>query len=94
MSTVHIVVAGVDYEGSSPVKAFTDKIDAEQFKNQCYEYEQTKPAYPADGATPEEGKAWFAAHNAWSAAHPAGDQNSSSDYFSVIEVPLVTGGAA
>jgi hypothetical protein len=87
VNTIFIVEASVNYEGSSPVRAFAEKGDAEEFAEQCREYQKTRPAWPAAAATIAEIEEWSAADKAWEAAHPGGDVGSP-DYFDVIEIPF------
>lgn len=39
MATVFVVSAGVDYEGSTPIKVFPKKDAADEFVKSCKEYE-------------------------------------------------------
>jgi hypothetical protein len=89
MNAVFVVVAGVDYEGSTPIRAFDEKYPAAQFAVECREYEGTRPPFPKgvhiDRA---EIDTWSVADKAWRAAHPGGENGEGSDYFTVIEVPF------
>jgi hypothetical protein len=87
MSAVFVVVAGINYDGSTPVRVFAEKQPADDFAKACHEYEQTRPLYP-DGNTIEEIKAWGDGLKAWQDKHPGGENGHGSDYFVVIEVPF------
>jgi hypothetical protein len=86
MSAIFFVEAGVDYEGSTPVRAFDNKDDAEAFAERCREHHKARPAFPAvlNEASAETRRN---AESAWATAHPGGDVGSP-DYFKVIEVPF------
>ena len=89
MNAVFVVVAGVDYEGSTPIRAFDEKYSADKFAIACREYEDTRPSCPQYAySDTAEINAWMAADKAWEKTHPGGENGCGSDYFSVIEVPF------
>lgn len=94
MKTVFVVSAAVAHEGSSPVRAFERKEDADAFETECDIYQNTMPQYPGGGgfgAGSHEARAEYRAKvKAWEEAHPAGASGSTADYFNVTEVPFVT----
>lgn len=85
--SVYVVVAGVEYEGSTPVRAFLSESQAKAFQGHCYAYLRNQPLYEdtGDDAVFEEA---CQRHSEWRKNHPAGQENASSDYFSVLEIPL------
>lgn len=83
MQTIFVVIGGFDYEGSSPLRAFPDRHEAEEFAAACREYEKSKP--PLGYKDPQE---WLKEDRAWSAAHPGGEDAPGCDYFSVREIPF------
>lgn len=85
MNSVFLVRACVDYEGESPVRAFADSYEAQEFARICREYHAARPAWPDSDLSEESIDRWSAAEKAWSAAHPAGDVGSP-DHFDVVEV--------
>lgn len=87
MNTIFVVEAGVDYEGSSPIRAFAERYDADEFARECTEYQATRPQWPSDDLSEERIQKWSEADKAWCAAHPGGDVGSP-DYFTVVEVPF------
>lgn len=95
MTPVFVVSAGVGYDGSSPVRAFERKEDADAFEAECDAYQNTMPQWPSFatriGREGHEARAEYRAKvEAWEEAHPAGASGSTADYFSVTEVPFVT----
>ena len=86
MSEVHIVFAMTNYEGGSPLRAFTEKGDAEAFLGVCNEHARKKPRCPSTGDD-EAWDAFNAADDAWKAAAPSA-ASTYCDYFAVISVPL------
>lgn len=91
-TTVFLVVANYDYQGSSAVRAFLDKKAAEAFAALCHEYGQKKPEAPPVEDTPEndaEHETWLGKDEEWRKGHPAGEDHSSADSFLVMEIPLV-----
>ena len=47
MSVVYVVDAHVEYEGSTPIKAFVNKADGLLFIAECAKYKLTEPACPS-----------------------------------------------
>ena len=93
MESVFIVEAGVDYEGSSPVRAFDTKGEAENYARECAEHLLRRPKFPDYDPTHKEIQQWVATEEAWEAAHEAG-LFGSSDWFQVVEVPFGPSSAA
>ena len=94
MNSVFIVIAGVEYEGSNAVKAFELRAEADAFRDACGAYQQTQPSTPELGDTPGndvEWEEWAKADTVWRDAHPAGEDNTSSEYYLVQEIPFVKG---
>ncbi len=92
MSTIFLVLACVDYEGSSPVKAFRKKHAAEAFAHRCKEprFLELPPRVVIDA--PENDREWelfFAAKREWEASHPAGAIHCHADNFVVSELELL-----
>jgi hypothetical protein len=92
---VFIVEAGVDYEGSKPVRAFASADEAEAYARECTEHLAKRPQFPDGDLTQADIDGWAASERAWSEAHEAG-QCGSSDWFRTVEVPFaaMSAGAA
>lgn len=88
MTKIYILEAGVDYEGRSPIKAFTTKQAAEDRAKVCYEYLATAVPYLEGDHSADEYEAWSAADDAWTRAAPE-DFERYHDYFVVTEIDLV-----
>ena len=86
---IFIVVGGVNYEGSSPLRAFVHKGEAKEFAAKCSEYDRTRPEFTRD-----DPQGWIAAEKAWREAHPCGEDATVNDYYRVVEVELVGAGTA
>jgi len=78
MLTLFVVVAGIDYEGSTPIRAFAERYDAKEFATKCHEYERTRPTFPP-GAHIDSAEidAWSAADKQWVANHPGAENGLS-----------------
>lgn len=92
MSTIFLVEACVDYEGSSPVKAFRKKQAAEAFAHRCKEHRvlELPPRVVID--TPENYREWeeyWGAAKVWEDSHPAGPIHCHADNFVVSELELL-----
>lgn len=87
MDAVFIVEAGVDYEGSSPVRAFATADEAHAYARECINYLSKRPRFPDGELTQADIEVWAAADKAWSEAHEAG-QCGSPDWFRTVEVPF------
>lgn len=91
MSTIYLVMAAWNYEGSAPVRGFTSRERAESLAAQCREHQAIKPPCPDAIDTPEndaEWEAWYPLNEKWCAEHPAGEGSASADNFIVIELEL------
>jgi hypothetical protein len=90
MSTIYIVVAGVNYEGGTPVKSFASKKRAETFAVSCRAHKETKPAAPLIIEDSEENDAewnrFLEADGRWQEQHPAGKEFAYADYFDICEI--------
>jgi len=89
MKTVFIVSAGVDYEGSSPIKGFATRDEADRFANSCYAYDSERPAWPGTDDADKVRDRKMAKQDRWAKKHPAGEDHSSSDYYNVAEIPFI-----
>lgn len=89
MSAIFVALACWDYEGSSPICAFTDLAAADEFVRLCGEYHQTAPKFPEDYDKEPEFTEWGEADDRWRRAHPAGPEHASCNSFSVGEIELI-----
>lgn len=87
MESIFVVSAGMDYEGSTPIRAFATKAEADEFAQACQQYENTRPPLFRDDDEASIA-AWSAALEEWRRAHVGGEQADGADYFSVDEIPF------
>lgn len=87
MSVIYLVQALFDHLGSTPVRAFSDKYDAEVFAETCSAYECTRPVFPEEGSSENTINAWGAQMKEWDSKNPAGDVGTP-DGFNVTVVPF------
>lgn len=90
MSTIFLVMAATDYEGSTPVRAYTEAVDAERFAQECRDYDATYVGCPEQGASDKEWDRWQRKERKWQAAHPASTRSRYDSYF-VSEIDLHQG---
>ncbi|MBV2205577.1 MAG: hypothetical protein KUL87_09150 [Pseudomonas sp.] len=83
-TTIYVVMARYDYEGSQAIKAFSSEDSAHELKQRCEEYSKTRPATPIDSED------WYEQLVSWEKQHPAGELDSSADGYWVREMTLVS----
>lgn len=91
MSTIHLVSAFVDYEGSWPIRAFEDVEAAKDFADSCRAHMAKRPTWVGENATEEEVAHWSKLDDAWRESSPAGEGSCSVDGFRVDEIPFASG---
>ncbi|WYW01418.1 hypothetical protein Pori4_00025 [Pseudomonas phage vB_PpuM-Pori-4] len=72
---IFVVMADVQYESSTPVKAFRVKRTAEAFRKKCEKYQEGYSAGFND--------------QKWKDKHPAGINNYNADSYSLEVIPFV-----
>jgi hypothetical protein len=90
-TTIYVVQAVVEYEGSRDVCAFRDKPAAQAFCDQCNEHHRNAPTYPNDTTDDAAWEQAEVASDEWRSLHPAkefGEFYPGCD-FQVIELPLL-----
>lgn len=93
MSTIFLVMGGTDYEGSTPLRAFSESADAERFAQKCRDYDATYIDCPEQDATDKQWDRWQRKERKWQAAHPASTHSRYDSYF-VYEIDLHQGSIA
>jgi hypothetical protein len=83
---VYLVTGSVPYEGSDVISIFTSKNKAEQFRDRCYEYDETKPNSLSIDLPDEDWTRRMLEQNAWDKAHPAGGQY---DFYTISKMELL-----
>lgn len=84
-----LVTCEVDYEQPDIIKGFGGQAEAEAFRSHLEDYQRARPAWPDDGAPPDEWARVEEAREAWLYAHPAGPGASGADRFGIIAAPFV-----
>lgn len=79
MTDVYIVFGSIDYEGSSPLRAFEFNESANSFKAECIFYDAAEPEYGDDDKT-------WAKHDEWEQRHPSGSGKYDSYYIETMEL--------
>jgi hypothetical protein len=82
LTEIYLVMAG-DYDGSMPVRAFIEQVNADLFADHLTEYQRAKPNLTLDS----EDESWVEFEK-WVAAHPGGKDCSMYGEFSVVKVPF------
>jgi len=89
---VFLVMATIDHEVSDPIRAFTERADADTFRAACMEYHATFPPTPAViSDTQTHDAIWdeaVEAQRVWRVRHPAGVDGANAEHFVVYEVTL------
>ncbi|RUT30865.1 hypothetical protein WG29040_23285 [Pseudomonas sp. PAMC 29040] len=85
----YLVTLEVDYEQPDIIKGFGGQAEAEAFRSNLEDYQRARPAWPDDGAPPDEWTRVEEAREAWLYAHPAGPGASGADRFGIIAAPFV-----
>ena len=85
----YLVTLEVDYEQPEIIKGFGCHADAEAFRGGLEAYQRSRPAWPDDGAPPDEWIRAEKAREAWMDAHPAGRGASGADGYGIISAPFV-----
>lgn len=80
MSKIYLVMACVDYEGSSVVKAFINENNAKSLVDACDKYDKTKAQYPDGNPSDKEWEEWSLASDDWQKNHPAGSDYYADEY--------------
>jgi hypothetical protein len=88
MSTIHLVIECVSYEGCRTIKAFRAQGDAERFAEQCRQHHTKKPTFPSNYEDDGVYAAYEAELAAWRGAHPHLNAESA-DYFGVEAIELL-----
>jgi len=88
MSTIYLLIGGVDYEGSRAIRAYVSKDECEAAVKACTDYHETFPTWP-DDTSDESVQDYSELRDQWRAGHPAGENEASNDYFCIQEVELV-----
>jgi hypothetical protein len=84
---VYLVMACMDYEGSSPVRAFLEREAADRFAAECTAHQEAAPKCPGVNDDDALWDVFYADSERWRASHPAKD-NYGADSYRVREVPL------
>ncbi|MEK6290820.1 MAG: hypothetical protein V4793_05415 [Paraburkholderia tropica] len=77
---IFLVMATTAYEGSDPVRASVTSERAQEFAQQCRDYEATYQRSPHLQASDAEWACWEAADKVWAAAHPAAPYSRRESY--------------
>lgn len=85
----YLVTLEVDYEHPEIIKGFGCHADAEAFRGGLEDYQRSRPAWPDDGAPPDEWIRAEKAREAWMDAHPAGRAAIGADRYGIISAPFV-----
>lgn len=85
----YLVTLEVDYEQPEIIKGFGCPDAAEAFRTELGAYQRAKPAWPDNGAPPDEWVRVEKAREDWLDAHPAGRGASGADRFGIIIAPFV-----
>lgn len=92
---MHILMACMNYEGHTPIRAFDSKDAADAYKALCDAHAVKKPECPVDVADAEQNdEAWdkyWKAFKRWGKKSPAGANDANCDYFGVVSVPFNAG---
>tara|TARA_R110000744_G_scaffold52964_1_gene113273 strand:+ start:39 stop:305 length:267 start_codon:yes stop_codon:yes gene_type:complete len=87
MSKIYLAMASVDYEGSSVMRAFSKKHDANEFISSCNDYNKTKEECPVDILDESLWDEWSKNNSDWIEKHPAKVDYYADEYY-VNEIDL------
>lgn len=86
--TIFVVIECFDYEGSNPLRAFSNESDAEEFVDALKQYDQKRPECPDINDSDRKWERFNNAWGKWQASHPAGPDSVGANGYAAIEIPL------
>lgn len=81
------LLEGYDCDGSSVIKAFSSKEDADELCDRCVKYESSRPTSPRHPYNDADWVRYFDATDIWRDAHPS-QYDLIYDNYRVIEVEV------